>query len=70
MGWFILAQIFSVLIGIVSVGRMEESEKDLEILILRHQLDIMKRKEEKPIQASRAEKLTLAVLTARLKERN
>ena len=67
MGWFILAQIFSVLIGIVSVGRMEESEKDLEILILRHQLDIMKRKEEKPIQASRAEKLTLAVLTARLK---
>ena len=69
MGWFILAQIFSVLIGIVSLGHMEESEKDLEILILRHQLDIMKRKEEKPIQASRAEKLTLvAVLTARLKE--
>ena len=68
MGWFILGQIFSVLIGIVSLGRLGDSEKDLEILILRKQLDIMKRKQEKPIKASRAEKLTLAVLTTKLKE--
>ena len=59
---------FSVLIGIVSLGRLDESEKDLQILILRKQLDIMKRKQKKPIKASRAEKLTLAVLTVKLKE--
>ena len=47
MGWFILTQIFSVLIAIVSLGRLSEREKDLEILVLRQQLAIMKRKQSK-----------------------
>ena len=68
MIWDIVRQVFSVLIGIVGLGRLDESEKDLEILVLRKQLDIMKRKQEKPIKATRAEKLTLAVLTTKLKE--
>jgi len=31
MGWFILSKIFSVLIAIVSLGRISEQDKDLEI---------------------------------------
>ena len=46
---------------------MSESDKDLEILILRHQLDILKRKQNRPFKPNRAEKLTLAALSARLK---
>ena len=33
MGWFILAQAFSILITIVRIGRLSEQEKDLEILV-------------------------------------
>ncbi len=38
MGWFILAQLFSILIALVSLGRLSEREKDLEILLLRQQI--------------------------------
>jgi putative transposase len=68
MGWSILAQLFSTLISMVRLGRMSDSETYLEILILRHQLDILERKQKRTIQPNRAEKLILAVLTARLKE--
>ncbi len=40
MGWFILAQLFSILIARVSLGRLSEREKDLEILLLRQQISI------------------------------
>jgi putative transposase len=66
--WFILSYLFSTLISLVSIGRLSEQEKDLEILLLRRQLAILKRKQGKPIRPNRAEKLTLAVLTARLKQ--
>jgi putative transposase len=68
MGWFILSQVFSILIAIVSIGRLSEQEKDLEILVLRQQLAILQRKQGKPIKPSRAEKMMLAVLTAKLKD--
>ncbi len=67
MGWFILTQLFSTLISMVQLSRMSDNEKDLEILILRHQLDILERKQKQRIMPNRAEKLFLAVLTARLK---
>ena len=35
MGWFILAQLFSILITVVRIGRLSEQEKDLEIFVLR-----------------------------------
>jgi hypothetical protein len=57
MFWSVFALVFSVL---------SDHEKNLEILILRHQLDIMERKRTQPIKVSKAEKLTLAVLTKRL----
>jgi hypothetical protein len=68
MGWFILVQLFSTLISMVRLGRLSDSQKDLEILTLRHQLDILERKHERKIKPNRAEKLFLAVLTARLKQ--
>ena len=64
---FILSCLFSTLISLVSIGRLSEQEKDLEILLLRHQLAILERKLDKPVKPNRAEKLTLAVLTARLR---
>jgi len=49
------------------LGRRTDREKDLEILLLRRQLDIVDRAQAKPLRVARAEKLTLAVLTAQLK---
>jgi hypothetical protein len=46
MGWFILAQVLTILISVVRIGRMSEQEKGLEILILRQQLAILQRKQE------------------------
>ncbi len=67
MGWFILSQIFSVLVTIVSIGRLSAQDRDLEIVILRQQLAILQRKQDKPIKPIRVEKMTLAVLTTKLK---
>jgi hypothetical protein len=54
MGWFIIAHIFFTLIKLVSyspaesrgIGRKSDQEKDLEILILRHQLATLGRKRD------------------------
>jgi putative transposase len=67
MGWYILAQVFTILISIVRIGRMSEQEKDLEILILRQQLVILQREQGKPVKTYRTEKMVLAILTAKLK---
>jgi hypothetical protein len=50
MGWFILAQVFLILVSIVRIGRLSEQEKDLEILILSQQLAILQRKQDKSIK--------------------
>lgn len=67
MGWFILAHIFSAIVAIFRIGRLSEKEKDLEILVLRHQLSILQRKLNHPVKPNRIEKMTLAVLVAKLK---
>jgi putative transposase len=67
MGWFILAQLFSTLVQLIHLSRMSDQEKDLELMILRYQLDMAERKLHKPVRPTRAEKMTLAVLVARLK---
>jgi hypothetical protein len=68
MGWFILTQLFSTLIQLIRIGHMFDQQKDLEILILRYQLDLAERKLQSPLKPNRAEKLTLAVLVAKLKQ--
>jgi putative transposase len=67
MGWFILAQLFSTLIQLVQLGWKSDQQKDLELMILRYQLDMAERKLHKPARPTRAEKMTLAMLVARLK---
>ena len=67
MAWFILNHIFSTILSIINITRLSNHEKDLEILILRQQLSILQRKYNSPIKPKRVEKITLAVLTTRLK---
>ena len=62
-----MMQLFSTVLECLWLGRKTDREKDLEILLLRRQLDIVDRARDKPLHVSRAEKLTLAVLTAQLK---
>jgi putative transposase len=68
MGWFILTQLFSILIQLIRIGRMSDQEKDLEIMILRYQLDLVERKLQTPLKPTRTEKLALAVLVTKLKQ--
>lgn len=67
MIWFIITLLFSTLLDFISLGRLTDQEKDLEIIILRHQLDIMVRTQKKPVKPSQAEKLALAALTTKPK---
>jgi len=68
MIWFLVAQIFSTLISLIQIGRMSDTDKDLEIMVLRYQLGIADRQMQKPVRANRAERMTLAVLAGRLKK--
>ena len=68
MVWFILKHIFTTFFDLINIRQLTNQEKDLEILVLRQQLSILQRKLNHPIKPSRAEKLTLAVLSAKLKE--
>ena len=52
MLWFLIGHIFSTLISLIRVSHLSENDKDLEIVILRHQLDIIVRKQNKPIRSN------------------
>ncbi len=67
MLWFIITHLLSTFLNCVSICRLSPDEKDLEILLLRQQLDIYERKLSRPPRIARIEKLTLAVLTNKLK---
>ncbi len=67
MLWFILRHFFSSLLSILSLSRLSDPEKDLEIMVLRHQLAILQRKLKHPVKPTRIEKMTLAVLVIKLK---
>jgi len=67
MGWFSLKHIFSTNFTFVTIGRLSNLEKDLEILVLRQQLSILQRQLNHPIRPNHAEKMTLATLTNSIK---
>ena len=56
------------MLDILALVHLTDSEKDLELLILRHQVSILKRLVKHP-RVSRLEKLSLAVITDKLKQR-
>ncbi len=67
MVWLIIGHLFATLLAWVRMGRLSEAEKDLELLVMRQQLVMLERHLHKPVHPSRIEKLTLAVLVAKLK---
>lgn len=69
MIWSAFAHLFKLLLELVRISRLSDHDKDIEILILRYQLGIADRKLNRTIKPERVEKLTLAVLAARLKRR-
>ena len=68
MVWLALLHIFSTILELVHICRLSDKDKDLEIMILRHQLDVMTRLQSKPVKPNRVEKLTLAILTTKLNQ--
>jgi endonuclease YncB( thermonuclease family) len=67
MAWFVVLQVFSTLVEFVRLRQQSDSQKDLEILLLRRQLAILERKQTKVVRLSRGEQLTLVVLATQLK---
>ncbi len=67
MVWLFVMHLFATWLDCLWLGRHSDQEKDLQILLLRHQLAIAERKLKQPVRVSRAEKLTLAVLAVRLR---
>jgi len=66
MVWLILGHPVAFLVDLIAGGRRAADGNDLEIVLLRHQLRILQRKAERAPRLARWEKLTLAVLTAKL----
>jgi predicted transposase YbfD/YdcC len=52
MSWFVVMEIFWVLLEWMRLGRKSKQEKDLEILLLRHQLAILERKQDKVVRVT------------------
>jgi len=60
--------VITSLFSIISLTQLSDPEKDLEIMVLPHQLTILQRKLKHPVKPSRIEKLGLAVLSVKLKQ--
>ena len=67
MPWYILMYLLSTLIDWIRIGRLSDQEKDLEILLLHQQLGIAERKLHKSVRVSPVERMTIAVLTTKLR---
>ena len=68
MIWFLITQVLTLLLDIVTIRCCSHPDKDLELLLLRQQLRILQRKSRSKSNLNRAEKLTLAALLARFKQ--
>src|SRR4028118_1127411 len=66
MMFFLAAHVFSMLLDLIGLGRQTDRTKDLEILLLRQQLQILQRKQPHVPRISRWEKLTLVLLARNL----
>ena len=65
MCWFVLTHLVTFLVDLVAARRRPDYDKDLQILLLQHQVRLLQRQRPPP-RLTRWEKLTLAVLTSRL----
>ena len=61
--------VWDFVLDLAAVSRMTDDEKDLEILLLRQQLRIVERKQERGPQIPRWQKVPLVALVLRLKQK-
>src|SRR5215211_9529022 len=61
-----LAHFVAFLVDLLAARRVDTRDKDLQILVLRHQVRLLQRQQSRPPRLTRGEKLTLAALTAAL----
>src|SRR3954464_13839934 len=66
MVWFVLMHLAGLIVDLIGGAHGEAEEKDLQIALLRHQVRLLQRRSPRPPRLARWEKLTLAVLTAKL----
>ena len=66
MRWAVLAHLLGLVVDLVVGAWHTADAKDLEIALLRHQLRLLQRRSLRPPHLSRWEKLTVAVLAAKL----
>jgi urease gamma subunit len=64
----IILFVWGFMMDLASIRGMGSDEKDLEILLLRQQLRIVERKQERGPQIPRWQKVPLAMLAVRLKK--
>jgi hypothetical protein len=67
MRWFVLFHVFSSLLYLLRLSRLASSDKDLEILLLRHQLSGYERKHDQVVGPSRWDKVLLTSRTHHLR---
>ena len=65
MCWFVLTHLVAFLVDLVCVRRRPDRDKDLQILLLQHQVRLLQRQRPQP-RLTRWEQLTFAVLTSTL----
>jgi len=68
MFWAVLVHLAGFIVDLAVGARCADQAKDLEIALLRHQLRLMQRRAPRPPRLSRWEKLTFAVLAAKLRQ--
>jgi putative transposase len=69
MIWWLLVHLLSFLVDLLTTSRRADRDKALEILLLQHQVRLLQRHRGQPVRLARWEKLTLAVLAAKLARR-
>ena len=67
MVWFIIAHIISTFLSLIQAVQQSDKDKDLEIVILRHQLAVMTRLHATSVRPNRAEKMTFDVTPEKLR---
>ena len=67
MVFSLATQLFALLLDFIATIGVSNSDKDLDILLLRQEVRILKRKAKSQPKISRPERLILAALTVRLK---
>ncbi len=68
MIYLVFAQVLSFLLDLLAANRLSNHQKDIELLLLRQQLNILQRRLAQPPAISRWEKCALAVLAVRLRQ--